>query len=63
MAWSPNQGRKTVLIPWAQHWCRLPQEAFLDAQLASLMTQRLLVPGLPLPSGHVGMRRLEGTCV
>ncbi|KAJ8783498.1 hypothetical protein J1605_009203 [Eschrichtius robustus] len=29
-------------------------EAFLDAQLASLMTQRLLVPGLPLPAGHVG---------
>lgn len=47
-----------MLIPWAQHWCRLPQEAFLDAQLASVMTQRLLVPGLPLPGGHVGVRRL-----
>lgn len=59
----PKPGAEDCAHPWAQHWCRLPQEAFLDAQLASVMTQKLLVPGLPLPGGHVGVRGLEGTCV
>lgn len=28
----PNQRRETMFIPWAQHWCHLLQEDFLDAQ-------------------------------
>lgn len=48
----PRPGRKTALT-LVQHWCCLPQEAFLDVPLASLTTQRLLVPTLALP-GEAG---------
>ena len=58
LASNPDQGGRPR-SSWAQHWCCLPQEAFLDAPLASLMTQRLLVPTLAFPGGQVGVQRPE----
>lgn len=65
--WTGSQGRETF-HPLAHFWHRLPQEAFLGAQLASLTTWRLLAPGRALHGGYVALWEggdcgdLEGIC-
>lgn len=58
LAWNPPNtqirgGR--LCTTWAHPWCCLPQEGFLGALLASLMTQGFLVPGPFLPVGQAGV--------
>lgn len=57
----PQAKGGSPLILQACCWHRLPQEAFLGAQPASLMTWRFLVPGRALARGHVGLRGGVGT--